>query len=48
MIMGILTAILIALFLGIVAWAYSRRRADDFREAASLPLLDDPARESRA
>ena len=48
MIMGILTAILIALFLGIVAWAYSRRRVADFHEAANLPLLDDPARESRA
>jgi len=47
MIMGILTAILIALFLGIVAWAYSRRRAADFSEAANLPLLDD-SRESRA
>ena len=41
MIMGILTAILIVLYFGIVGWAYSRRRADDFAEAARLPLRDD-------
>ena len=41
MIMGILTAILIVLYFGIVGWAYSRRRADDFAEAARLPLHDD-------
>jgi len=41
MIMGILTAILIVLYFGIVGWAYSRRRATDFAEAAHLPLQDD-------
>jgi cytochrome c oxidase cbb3-type subunit 4 len=41
MIMGVITALLIVLFLGIVAWAYSARRADDFADAASLPLHDD-------
>jgi cytochrome c oxidase cbb3-type subunit 4 len=41
MIMGILTAVLIALFLGIVAWAYSARRTNDFADAASLPLTED-------
>lgn len=41
MIMGIITAVLIVLFLGIVAWAYSARRSDDFADAASLPLQDD-------
>ncbi|MDR3387559.1 MAG: cbb3-type cytochrome c oxidase subunit 3 [Rudaea sp.] len=47
MIMGIITALLIVLFLGIVAWAYSARRSTDFEAAASLPLTDDqpgPAR----
>jgi len=48
MIMGILTAILIALFLGIVAWAYSQRRAEDFADAARLPLQDEPREETHA
>ena len=41
MILGIITALLIVLFLGIVAWAYSSRRASDFNDAASLPLRED-------
>ena len=41
MIMGILTAVLIVLFLGIVAWAYSGRRRADFADAASLPLIEE-------
>jgi cytochrome c oxidase cbb3-type subunit 4 len=45
MILGILTAVLIVLFLGIVAWAWSRRRRDDFAAAAFLPLLEDTIRE---
>jgi len=47
MIMGILTAILLALFLGIVVWAYSTRRRDDFAAAASLPLTEDQKWEPR-
>ena len=43
MIMGILTAVLIVLFLGIVAWAYSGRRRADFADAANLPLAEDIA-----
>ena len=45
MMMGILTAVLIVLFIGIVAWAWSRRRRDDFAAAAGLPLLEDRIRE---
>jgi len=41
MIMGILTAVLLVLFLGIVGWAYSSRRREDFADAARLPLVDD-------
>lgn len=48
---GLLTLILLILFLGIVAWAYSSKRKKDFDEAARLPLQDedDPTnnRESR-
>lgn len=40
MIMGILTAVLILIFLGIVAWAYSGHRRADFADAAQLPLRD--------
>lgn len=40
MIMGILTAVLIVIFLGIVGWAYSSRRRVDFMEAAQLPLRE--------
>jgi cytochrome c oxidase cbb3-type subunit 4 len=28
-------------FIGIVAWAYSRRNADDFESAANLPFDQD-------
>lgn len=38
---GIVTAILIIVFLGIVFWAYSRKRHRDFEEAARLPLDDE-------
>ncbi len=31
----------IVIFLGIIFWAYSKRRHDDFEEAANLPLEDD-------
>lgn len=45
MISGILTAVLMALFLGLVAWAWSSRRQNDFAEAARLPLVERaPAR----
>jgi len=40
---GLLTAILMALFIALVFWAYSRRRRDDFEAAAQLPLEDDRA-----
>ena len=29
------------LFIGILFWAYSRRRAHDFEEAANLPFEQD-------
>ena len=36
------TIVLLLVFLGIVAWAWSARRKRDFDEAARLPLDDDP------
>jgi cytochrome c oxidase cbb3-type subunit IV len=37
------TVLLFAIFLGIVAWAWSGRRQAAFDEAARLPLDDDEA-----
>ena len=38
---GLITAILVGLFLGIWAWSWSRKRRADFDAAAQLPLGDD-------
>ena len=42
---GLWTAALLAVFAGIVVWAWSGRRRRDFDEAARLPLEED-ARDS--
>jgi cytochrome c oxidase cbb3-type subunit 4 len=41
---GVMTGILILVFIGIVLWAWSSRRRQDFEEAAHLPLEDDDER----
>jgi len=41
---GILTAVLLVLFLGIVFWAFSRKRRKAFDEAARLPLQEQESR----
>jgi cytochrome c oxidase cbb3-type subunit 4 len=41
MVSGIVTALLLLVFLGAWAWAWSPRRRKDFEEAARLPLDDD-------
>jgi cytochrome c oxidase cbb3-type subunit IV len=38
---GIITGVLMVLFIGLVLWAYSRRRHDEFMAAARLPLDDE-------
>jgi cytochrome c oxidase cbb3-type subunit 4 len=35
------TAILMVSFIGIVIWAYSKRRKKSFDEAANLPFADE-------
>ncbi len=40
---GLLTACLLILFIGVVGWSWSRRRAADFEAAARLPLEDSNA-----
>ena len=41
MITGMITALLIVIFCGIVGWAYSSQRRDHFEAMARLPLADD-------
>jgi cytochrome c oxidase cbb3-type subunit IV len=41
MVRGIITAALLALFVWLVAWAWSRGRASAFDAAARLPLEED-------
>jgi cytochrome c oxidase cbb3-type subunit 4 len=41
---GAITAALLALFCGLCAWAYSRRRRGEFEAAARMPLEDDLGR----
>jgi len=41
MIMGLITAFLIVIFCGIVGWAYSSRRREEFDLMARLPLADE-------
>ena len=38
---GLMTLLLIIVFVGIVAWAWSSKRKKSFDEAARLPLEDD-------
>jgi cytochrome c oxidase cbb3-type subunit 4 len=35
---GVITAILMVLFIALVFWSFSRRRKEDFEAAARLPL----------
>ena len=40
-VMGVVTAVLLIAFLGVVVWAYSKKRRRAFDEAARLPLQGD-------
>jgi cytochrome c oxidase cbb3-type subunit IV len=50
MVSGIVTAILLASFVGGCAWAWSSRRRGEFDQASRLPLEEPPtlAREASA
>ena len=39
---GIVTGVLLVLFLSLVVWAWSKRRRADFEAAARLPLEEEP------
>ena len=38
---GIVTAVLMGLFIALCVWAWSSKRKPDFDEAAQLPFSDD-------
>lgn len=38
---GLITAVLLFCFLGLVFWTYSSKRKDDFSEAAMLALTEN-------
>ena len=38
---GLLTLLLLILFICLFAWAYSKKRVSEFSEAASLPFADE-------
>jgi cytochrome c oxidase cbb3-type subunit IV len=39
---GIVTGVLLVLFISLIAWAWSKSRRADFEAAARLPLDDEP------
>jgi cytochrome c oxidase cbb3-type subunit 4 len=40
---GLITLFLLLAFIGLVAWAYSKRRKKDFDEMAQLPFREYPS-----
>jgi cytochrome c oxidase cbb3-type subunit 4 len=40
---GVVTVVLMALFIALVIWTYSRTRTDEFARLERLPLEDDSA-----
>ena len=44
---SVMTVVMLAVFLGIVAWAFSGKRSAAFEEAARVPLEDEVERGER-
>jgi cytochrome c oxidase cbb3-type subunit 4 len=40
-VMGVITAVLLVAYLGIVVWAYRKERKEAFDEAARYPLFEE-------
>jgi cytochrome c oxidase cbb3-type subunit 4 len=40
---GLSTAFLMVAFIGLCVWAWSKKRKDEFDEAANLPFADEDA-----
>ena len=47
MITGLITALLLVCFCGIVGWAYSSGRKSEFDQMASVPLIDDESKSEK-
>ena len=45
---SVVTLICMSTFIGIVIWAYSASRKQDFDEAANLPFADDESLNAKA
>ncbi len=43
---GLVTGVLLVLFIGLCVWAWSARRHKDFRQAERLPLDDEDRSDS--
>jgi cytochrome c oxidase cbb3-type subunit 4 len=48
LIRSLITVVLFVVFIGIVVWAWSKGRREDFEAAARLPLDDDLAEQEIA
>ena len=46
--MGVITALLMAVFVGVVIWAYVLRKPADFDQAARVPLEEDEPQDQDA
>ena len=44
---GLITLVLMLAFIGLVFWAYSKRRKADIDEMAQMPLQDDPPKKEQ-
>lgn len=44
---GVITVIILVVFIGIVVWAYSKRRKQAFDEAANMIFDDNDARQDK-
>jgi cytochrome c oxidase cbb3-type subunit 4 len=44
---GLWTLLLLVVFLGIVAWAFSRKRGKQFEKAGRIPLEEERERDPR-
>jgi cytochrome c oxidase cbb3-type subunit 4 len=44
---GLATLVLMIAFIGIVFWAWSKRRKADFEKLARMPLEEDPPRKDQ-
>ena len=45
LIRGLATLAAFIAFISVVCWAYSKKRKDDFDQAAALPFVDEPQAE---